>query len=382
MATENSDKDIDEMVQLFNNNPKYRILTKEEHDNLLANQNISSTPNVKPSTKFSFTAPGVSPIPRLQMIPKMTKQIPEVQNTILNNTSFSGQHNLPKIPHFSGSEEPQKGEVTYEVWRFEIKCLQNSGYLPEHLLLQAIRNSLKGNARSILISLGEDAVADGVLNQLDDYYGNVSTAETLLQSFYNDFQKESESIVAYGSRLEIILSRAIRSGHIELSAKDAMLRSKFWTGLKNPELRNASRHLFDSTKNFHGLLREIRKVEQEDSAAPRPTAKPKVVHQHSEKASVESDDSTNKQILQQIREMMKRMKILEEKVDSNTYVPSEVETNQTFDSNYNANFKRNQGRGRGFRNGNRGGRFQRGTYGRGAGAGGWSNDMHFQQSNG
>ena len=30
---------------------------------------------------------------------------------------------FPKLPIFSGSEEPQKGETSYEVWNFEVKCL-------------------------------------------------------------------------------------------------------------------------------------------------------------------------------------------------------------------------------------------------------------------
>ena len=121
---------------------------------------------------------------------------------------------------FCGSEEPQKGETSYEVWNFEVKCLQKSDYLPDHLLLQAIRNSLKGTARSMLVPLGESAYVKDILLKLDGFYGNVSTNETLIQSFYCDFQKDTESIVAFGSRIEQTLSRAVRYGHIDLVAKD------------------------------------------------------------------------------------------------------------------------------------------------------------------
>ena len=134
------------------------------------------------------------------------------------------------------------------------------------------------------------------MNKLDGFYGNVCTSETHVQSFYSDFQKDSESIVAYGSRLEQTLSRAIRYGHIELAAKDAMLRSKFWTGLKSQELRNSTRHLYDSVKDFQLLLKEIRKVEQDIENSKRPvppiTSFPnkKIAQQHS--GQVQSD-STN-----------------------------------------------------------------------------------------
>ena len=77
--------------------------------------------------------------------------------TLLHNTTFAQRPYVPKLPIFSGAEEPQKGETSYEVWSFELKCLQKSAYLPKHLLLQAIRNSLKGTARSLLVPLGKTA---------------------------------------------------------------------------------------------------------------------------------------------------------------------------------------------------------------------------------
>ena len=40
-------------------------------------------------------------------------------------------------------------------------------------------------------------------------------------------------MVSFASRTEQTLSRAVKSGHIDGIAKDAMLRSKFWTGLKS-----------------------------------------------------------------------------------------------------------------------------------------------------
>ena len=98
------------------------------------------------------------------------------------NTSFiAPSYSLPKLPSFSGSEIPPKGEVTYEVWSYEVKCLQKSPYLEEHHLLYAIRNSLKGSARSLLVPLRENATVTDILHKLDGFYGNVSSSETLMQ---------------------------------------------------------------------------------------------------------------------------------------------------------------------------------------------------------
>ena len=62
--------------------------------------------------------------------------------------------------------------------------------------------------------LGENASVTDILNKLDGFYGNVFSGETLIQSFYSDFQKEGESVVEYGSRLEQVLSRADLVGKI------------------------------------------------------------------------------------------------------------------------------------------------------------------------
>ena len=256
----------------------FKVLTKEEYEKLIKLQVVGekppspsmSTPDAtgtqkKPNVSFpKFTVPGISPIPRLQL---------GNESNLLNASYLTPAYNIPKLPFFSGSLEPQKGETTYEVWNFEVKCLQKSKQLPEHILLQSIRNSLKGSARSSLVPLGENATVDEVLDKLDGFYGNVCSSETHIQSFYSDYQKDKESIVEYGSRLEQTLSRAIRYGHADLAAKDAMLRSKFWTGLNSQQLKHSTRHLYDSVMDFQSLLKEVRKVEQEENAMNRPPCK-------------------------------------------------------------------------------------------------------------
>jgi hypothetical protein len=42
-----------------------------------------------------------------------------------------------------------------------------------------------------------------------------------------------------------------------------MLRAKFWSDLKDPELKNAARHTYDIIKNFDELRKEVRAVELE-----------------------------------------------------------------------------------------------------------------------
>ena len=114
-----------------------------------------ATQGAKP--KCTFAAPNTTstPIPRLQ----------HTANSLhmLNIAYVPQNFTFPKLPVFSGSEVPQKGEATYEVWSFEVKCLKNIQELPEHILLQSIRNSLRGSARDMFIPLGEKATVDEIM---------------------------------------------------------------------------------------------------------------------------------------------------------------------------------------------------------------------------
>lgn len=326
---DSSDKSLSEMVREIESKD-YKVLTRDEYEALI-NKNlgkdkvnegvlppatgavgdskkpaVTSTPSFPAvKSKFTFHPPGVSPIPRLQQI---------LNNSQLNTSYIAQPITLPKLPFFSGAEEITKGETSYEVWSYEVKCLQKANMVNEDVLKQTIRNSLKGFARSMLVPLGEDATVSDILNKLDGFYGNVSSSETLIQDFYSDSQKESESIVQYASRIEQTLSRAIRYGHIDFVAKDAMLRSKFWTGLKSQQLKNSTRHMYDTIKDFQTLLKEVRKVEQEDLVSIKPSPKQKSTQQHSTQAAAETKDS-NSQLLQQMTELMERMKAMERKLE-------------------------------------------------------------------
>ena len=289
---------------------KYRLISREEYDNLMALK--ASTPVVDGAKSFAFSS--ASPV--------RSRSQPGLNETV----SFQNFTSTPKLPTFSGSEEPQKGEVTYEVWSFEVKCMRNSKAVPEGILLQIIRNSLKGNARSLLVSLGEQATVSQVLDKLDGFYGLVSTSETLMQEFYNDSQRENESIVQYGSRLESILTKAVKLAHIDNAAKDAMLRSKFWTGLKSKSLRNATRYLFDSIKDFQSLFKEIRKVEQEEMCSSnKPTARKSTTQMNVATAMVEKEP-VKQEILDALRNIerrLERVEMLQTQDGGNSYKQSD-----------------------------------------------------------
>ena len=112
-----------------------------------------------------------------------------------------------------------------------------------------------------------------------------------------------------------------------------MLRSKFWTSLHSQQLWNSTRHLYDSVKDFQKLLREIRKVEQEDSNINKPVTKPKVLQQQ---ACPAAPVDTNAQLLKQMTELMDRMKSLESRMEEQQH-SSSSSGNQSSHSSDNSN---------------------------------------------
>ncbi|XP_062570088.1 uncharacterized protein LOC134232160 [Saccostrea cucullata] len=158
------------------------------------------------------------------------------------------------------------------------------------------------------VLVGDKAFIQDILKKLDGFFGNVASGETLMQSFYNDCQKEGESIVVFASRLEDTLSKAIKFGHIGNEARDGMLRSKFWTGLFSQHLKQSTRHLFDSIKNFESLLREIRKVQEEITSqrSSRTTKSARQAFQQAERAENNTSSTDPQKELQTI--MKKRLK--------------------------------------------------------------------------
>ena len=75
--------------------------------------------------------------------------------------------------------------------------------------------------------------------------------------------------------------QAVKYFHIGDAAKNSILHSKIWTGIKSCSLRNATRYLFDSMKDFQSLFKEIRKIEQEIGQQTKTTV-PKAAAQHNQ----------------------------------------------------------------------------------------------------
>ncbi|XP_020898574.1 paraneoplastic antigen-like protein 5 [Exaiptasia diaphana] len=218
---------------------------------------------------------------------------------------------VPRISNFSGNSS--KSDVSFEAWKFEVKCLMGDHTCNEELLRHGVRKSLRGEAGVLCMHLGENATVEAILRKLEGVYGNVDSGTTLLQKFYNARQESGESVAEYGCRLEEVVNRAISRGAVAKEQANEMLKSKLWTGLKDERVRNATRYKYDMIHDFDELRAELRAMEQEIKeldCMQTKTDKPQRVLNMPQVKDEASGDSTKKAI----EELSRKVKGLEDKM--------------------------------------------------------------------
>lgn len=269
-----------DMVQSLEATGKYNITPKKPNPKLEMGTHIKDSPRSLIGNLLKASCPSGTSTPRSGAIHKgstytsnvnlqsdsahkpneMNEYVIEGQN---DSHIFSKMPSVPKIPQFSGDDPPQKGDVTYAEWRFEIKCLEGDPDISSNLLLQSIRRSLRGTARKMLISLGEKASLVDILTKLDSLFGEVSTNGMILQEFFNAYQMPNEGVTAFGCRLESMIQSAVECGYLDRDCKNGYLKEKFWTCLRSDGLKAQTRHKFETIERYEDLLKEVRKVERE-----------------------------------------------------------------------------------------------------------------------
>ncbi|MEW8545075.1 MAG: hypothetical protein AB2693_16240, partial [Candidatus Thiodiazotropha sp.] len=220
--------------------------------------------------------------------------------------TYENTYLYPKITQFSGEEPKQKNEASYEEWKYEVNCLRKEGDHSESVIAQAIRKSLRGQAKKVLLPLGTSAKLPDIMGKLEGVFGNVATGESVLREFYTACQSQDETVAAWGLRLEELLQKAMDKGHIKQEEKNDMLREKFWRALRSDRLKNATRVHYESITNFELLRRAVRAEEHEMKISTG-------VRQQQMKADIsqekeEVEDSKTDKILARLESLEKQMK--------------------------------------------------------------------------
>ena len=203
----------------------------------------------------------------------------------------------PYIGGFSGDQPVPKNESSFEEWSAEVQYLIDSKAYPECTVDQAIRNSLRSQARKVMYILKPQTTSREVKAKLESISGNVATGETVLQDqeFYNTTQKENESVTLLGIGLEEIYQRARKKGHASEDQRDRMLKNESWIGLRSLDLKSATRFLYLKDKaSFEQLRTRVRATEYEMSHGTNNSAQNKESSQVKEEKKIDKDDNKNK----------------------------------------------------------------------------------------
>ncbi|XP_053390372.1 golgin subfamily A member 6-like protein 24 [Mercenaria mercenaria] len=178
------------------------------------------------------------------------RQFPTLDRNI-NQSGFG----KPKIPPFDGSD--------FKVWKIEVECIIKSRLYPEYLIAQTMRNSLKGQTRKVLLTIDPMADSTVILKKLEDIYGTTQTEDSIMQDFFNAKQEDKETTSDWALRLETIMQLAVETGEIPERKKNALLKQRFWKGLKSEKLRNNTRVTYESDSTFE-VLRKKARVEEDE----------------------------------------------------------------------------------------------------------------------
>ena len=75
-------------------------------------------------------------------------------------------YSFPKLSPFSGDEIRSKNVASYEEWKYEVDCLMQDGSYNESQLGQAIRKSLRSQAKRVVMPLGAAATASEIMKKI------------------------------------------------------------------------------------------------------------------------------------------------------------------------------------------------------------------------
>lgn len=210
-----------------------------------------------------------------------------------------------KERYFYKPKVPSMVEGQFEEWLLEVKCIRDSRLYHEDILKQAIRSSLSGTARRVLLTLKVDATIDEIIDKLKSIYGNVRSEDVIVEELYAARQRENESVSSWGVRLERLMREALEKGSISQSKSEDILKNRFWKYLVNEKLKSNTRIYRETVNTFEELRTKVRK-EEEEMKAPDYQKKGADINV----AAIGEEKDVLAELMQQMKEIQKQMQEL------------------------------------------------------------------------
>lgn len=98
--------------------------------------------------------------------------------------------------------------------------------------------------------MSDEATPEMIIDKSEGGFVNVYDSEAVIQKFYMEKQEERQPAAEYGMKLKTILQAAVEKGDISQTAIKDMLRTKFWSDLRDSKLKNASRCKYETKKTL------------------------------------------------------------------------------------------------------------------------------------
>lgn len=247
---------------------------------------------------------------------KTEKKDEEFQHTEVAHVN-QGLNIKINLTAFSGIEPVPKNESTFEEFKLEMDSIRQ--IYSEETIKQALRRSLKGQARKTMLHLGPNATINDIVLRLEENFGNIACEDTILSKFLNSEQEPDESIVAWSLRLEeLMLQIEMRTTMSEREKKEK-LRNRFWKGLYSAELRQATRTYFDSDTAYEQLKNKVRREEFEIKST-----RSKKSYNENRKANIRQTEAAVLDPTEKLNELMKKLEVLNKKVDDLSHTSKEL----------------------------------------------------------
>jgi len=176
------------------------------------------------------------------------------------------------LPNFSGQEKRVTEAI--HAWLFALDCVISEGH-PVPSITGAIRRSLKGPAMQAYTIYVRQHYPEfklpGFRKYMEETFGTAGPAEVELQRFYAMQQGRNEDITTWGLQVsETTVDLAKRMPKMFPPEElDKIRKQRFWFGLMDRELQDATRCYVESRLvTFSELLAEARQIELEYKALP------------------------------------------------------------------------------------------------------------------
>ena len=241
-----------------------RALLPTSSADITSKQTEPQKPITTQTTSPSISSPIVTQPSSQPLFPLMHSPMASLVQSTPQTATTVRSVEFPRIVTFSG-----KGDVTYEMWRYEVRGLLRDNVFPEAIIMQGVRKSLRGAAAEVLLHMGEAVTVTGLIDKMDMVFGKVLPPEAVLEKFYTARQKRNERVAEWACRIEGLLEELKPRQPMTRDTIDTMLRTKFFSGLCQEQIKVAIRHKYDAGESYNGLLMAARMLEGNQDISPQ-----------------------------------------------------------------------------------------------------------------